>query len=300
MFRSIFGDAGRDYTLEVDERRKREAEAKLGGLTAGAQEEETFGPQIPAEFREPRSEPDDDVFGPQIPAEFRDMLGGNDEDVEMGERRENVDSTFGPSIPDEFRRPRTPSDEGLDEEEEYRRQIEAAFVAPVLDEGPKHVKTDYFGKLVVDGREIEEEGEVPAAGKIAELVRTVAGESAAAELGPRPEVAGFREPEKKGKPAKRRFFEEDEADYYTGLGGNGYDYDSDEEDPVNASATIDVGKDGRDGKERREKREGAPKRPKPTGKEVEAKKKKKLNNELQEVDKKLKEKFGVSLAGKGK
>ncbi|KAI9014062.1 RED-like protein N-terminal region-domain-containing protein [Hyaloraphidium curvatum] len=300
----IFGDAGRDYTLEVDDRRRREAEAKLAALEAASEEpapapsaaadepeEDIFGPQIPAEFRrarseEPEAEEDEDTFGPQIPVEFRRPRDEDEEDGEM----EVDEPAFGPQVPAEFRRPQTPSDDGVDEEEEYRRRAAVAPAPKAEDEGPKHVKTDWFGKVVVDGREVEEVEKEPKA-KIAELVRTVAGEAAAAEIeGPPPEARGFGTAAEKRKKPRKRALDEDEGDYYTGLGGS-YGYDSDDDDTFSSKKAAAEPEEEGKGKRGKGKGGGG-------GKGDDGKKKAKLNEEFQALDKKMQEKWGVSLAGK--
>lgn len=289
----IFGDAGRDYTLEVDDRRRREAETKLA-VAEGKEsepletEEDTFGPQIPAEFRRARSEEsaegEEDVFGPQIPAEFRGSRNEGDEgDEEMEEAGDEGEDTFGPQMPAEFQREESPSDDGVDEEEEYRRRTAAAFVAPATEE-PRQVRTDYFGKVIVDGREVSEEDRKDKGPAIADLVRSAAGETAAAELGPNDGFAGLAAAGT--KKARKRVHMDDEGDYYTGLGGS-YGYDSDDGEAFGKSAEAKRSSEGRKGK-------GGPKG-------EDGKKKQKLNQELQQVDKKMKEKFGRSLQhGKGK
>ena len=291
---SIFGDAGRDYQLDVDERRRREAEAKLEGrqLTPEPEEEEAYGPQIPAEFRNPRDdeEMDEETFGPQIPAEFRQQPREDEEEETFGpqipaelrnprddEEMEQEEDTFGPQIPAEFRKPRWAEDEEyVDEEEEYRLRMSAASKPEEKKEEKKQVRTDWFGKVIVDGREVDEKPAEEKEEKIADLVRDAAGDAAAAQLAPVEPVV----PSAGTKKAKKRVFLEDQGDYYTGLSG-AYGYDS-EEEVVEASSKI-----GKDGEVKTKK--GA--------KEEEKKKKRRLDVELGEVDKKVKEKFGVGVVG---
>lgn len=294
---SIFGDAGRDYTLQVDPSRHHQADSNLAPIEEPSvvepypdqppqeePDEDIFGPSIPAEFRRPRDdEEEEDTFGPQIPAEFR-RSRDEQEDEEMA-NPEDQDS-FGPQIPAEFRTRRADSDDNqIDEEEEYRLQISKAS-AP-QPEQPKQVKTDYFGKLVIDGREVSSSAPTELATeqvKITDLVRQAGAEvDASLERLEKPEVTR----------KKKRIFMEDQGDYYTGLGGS-FGYDSDE-DTGEAKPKLFGAEGGKKG-EKGGRGEGSG----GGGKQDASRKKQKLNNELQQIDKVVKEKWGSSITGNKK